>query len=139
MNEAQKARQRSLRAANKARREAAKAAKLEREANPPEPPEKIFGLPAAVVLLPVSPIGVAFCGLFVWDACSDMMRGSGGTSYDNGLGDTWRCEAQLKKTLKDPGSYQHIETVHTSKATIVKYRSKNSFGGYVPKTFSCLK
>ena len=138
MNEAQKARQRSLRLANKVRREAAKAAKSERETNPPEPTEKVFGLPYAVVMLPVSLICAAFTGLFVWGGISDMMRSSSG-GIDNSLGSTWACEAQIKKTLKDPGSYQYIDSRHTETTTYVRYRSKNSFGGYVSTTSSCAK
>ena len=42
----------------------------------------------------------------------------------------------LKKNLKDPDSYQHIETRYTDNGgdtikVYLKYRAKNSFGGYV--------
>lgn len=41
----------------------------------------------------------------------------------------------IRKTLKDPDSYEHIETVYIDEQEHLivrtKYRAKNSFGGYV--------
>ncbi|QEY15490.1 zinc ribbon domain-containing protein [Cellvibrio sp. KY-GH-1] len=45
-----------------------------------------------------------------------------------------QLEAYVKKNLKDPDSYEHIETRYSDKGDTVtismKYRAKNSFGGY---------
>ena len=49
-------------------------------------------------------------------------------------------ERMLKNRLKDPDSYEHIETRVTRKGSdglhtlYTKYRAKNSFGGYVVQT-----
>ena len=46
----------------------------------------------------------------------------------------------IKENLKDPDSYQHIKTSITpvdkegNHILIMRYRAKNSFGGYVPST-----
>jgi hypothetical protein len=49
-----------------------------------------------------------------------------------------KLERLVKSNLKDPGSYEHIETKYADKEThlivIMKYRAKNSFGGYVVNT-----
>lgn len=47
-----------------------------------------------------------------------------------------QLEAVLKKSLKDPDSYEHIETRFKDNGdegiyVVMKYRAKNSFGGYV--------
>ena len=44
-------------------------------------------------------------------------------------------EKTVKASLKDPGSYEHIETRYGDKGdhlnVLMKYRAKNGFGGYV--------
>ena len=44
-------------------------------------------------------------------------------------------ERMIKNVLKDPDSYEHIETKYIDKEqhiiVITKYRARNSFGGYV--------
>lgn len=46
-----------------------------------------------------------------------------------------QLESYIKKNLKDPDSYQHIETRYADNGNTItvttKYRAKNSFGGYV--------
>jgi zinc-ribbon domain len=43
-------------------------------------------------------------------------------------------EQWVKQSLKDPGSYEHIETRYSDEgghiALIMRYRAKNGFGGY---------
>ena len=47
-------------------------------------------------------------------------------------------EQRVKAGLKDPDSYEHIETRYTDKGDYIsvymKYRAKNGFGGYVVET-----
>ncbi len=47
-------------------------------------------------------------------------------------------EQKVKKNLKDPDSYEHIETRYVDKQDYIivqlKYRAKNSFNGYVVNT-----
>lgn len=49
-------------------------------------------------------------------------------------------ERYVKKNLKDPDSYEHIETRYGDRGdhiyVLMKYRAKNSFGGYVIETIT---
>ena len=55
-------------------------------------------------------------------------------------GSHYHFEHSLKRRLKDPDSYEHIETRVTKKGTdglhslYMTYRAKNSFGGFVVGT-----
>ena len=40
-------------------------------------------------------------------------------------------EIALKSKLKDPDSYQRISIIENNGYKTIKYRAKNSFGGYV--------
>ena len=58
------------------------------------------------------------------------------SAWDSGV---YQVEDYLKRTLKDPDSYQSIEWYKVKKTStgfkvLHKYRAKNSFGGYVIKT-----
>ena len=66
---------------------------------------------------------------------------------DHELSMRWGCEKEIKKRLKDPGSYKAINVryfPHTPKelpqAVVdvrINFRAKNSFGGYVVSTSKC--
>lgn len=51
-------------------------------------------------------------------------------------GSHYELERIVKRALKDPDSYEHIETRFSDRGAngiyvVMKYRAKNSFGGYV--------
>ena len=102
-------------------------------------PTEVFGLGktgSAIFLGGLALVAIPFMGLFVWGGISDMMRGSG---IDNGMASTRACERAFRPTLKDPGSYQYISSWHTKETTTVKFRAKNSFGGYAEESRTCKK
>jgi hypothetical protein len=57
------------------------------------------------------------------------------------MGSSVRCENWIKKHLKDPDSFETIETKYLDKGDFVivnvKYRAKNSFNGFVVDTGTC--
>ncbi len=134
MTESQKAFARAQRKRNQETRAALAAGQSDPHAA--KPGDKLFGLPAAVVMVPVSLITVPFLGLFLWCLPGEIARGMGGT---NTIGNTWACEDKLRPTLKDPGSYQRTGDYHSKSGdkTTITYRAKNSFGGYTDGSFTC--
>ena len=40
---------------------------------------------------------------------------------------------EIKQTLLDKKSFEHIKTTHQSNLVAMKFKAKNSFGGYVVK------
>ncbi len=79
-------------------------------------------------------VSFAFLGFFLLSAA-----GSGDSLssdpdkplYDDAIAIKVTAESLIKKTLRDPDSYQLIEiTPETGKLVTVRYRAKNGFGGY---------
>lgn len=66
-----------------------------------------------------------------------------------GLSMDWDCQSIIKSQLRDPESFRHASSRHFVQAekpeantlqvrTVVNYRAKNGFGGYVPGRAACL-
>lgn len=57
------------------------------------------------------------------------------------MGRSFRCESWIKSQLKDPDSFESIETKYLTRSdeviTNVKYRARNSFNGFVVDTATC--
>ena len=48
------------------------------------------------------------------------------------------CKSVIKKLLRDPDSYKYESAaVMSSTEALIKFRSKNGFGGYVPGLATC--
>jgi len=76
-------------------------------------------------------ISCAVLGLFLLGAAGSNDSDSTKPLYEDEIAIKVTAESLIKKTLRDPDSYQLIEiTPKTGKVITVRYRAKNGFGGY---------